>query len=170
MAMYGANGYKHVEKDGITAIIIHGSKVLLLKRRNIPLLINRGIWAFLSGSLDRGEGRLEAAYREIKEEVGIADRDLMLLLETEETLKDDRKMISWSNGVFVFRSRTSSVRLDLENSAYRWASLGDIVHHTGYTNVFINESHIVNRLRVFLNVRHVAEGKTGQRIQGFRRP
>ncbi len=168
--MYSANGYKPVEKDGITAIIIHGSKVLLLKRRNIPFLINRGIWAFLSGSLDRGEGRLEAAYREIEEEAGIASRDLMLLFETEETLKDERKNISWSNGVFVFRSRTGSVRLDLENSAYRWAPIGDIADHKDYTNVFINESHIVNRLRVFLNGRNVAEGKAGQRIQGFRRP
>ena len=48
---------------------------------------------------------------------------------------------------FIFRSSTGKVRLDLENRAYRWATIREIENEINYTNVFIHEEGILKMLR-----------------------
>ena len=139
--------YKLVKKEGITAIIIHGSRVLLLKRRNMPIILNPGIWAFLSGGRDGKERYIETAYREIKEESGIGRSSLRLLYKTRMFLFDRKRGIMWPNHVYIFKSDTQKVRLDYENSKYRWATLGQIEKEINYTNIFINHKKLVRKIR-----------------------
>jgi len=65
------NKFRHVQRDGIVAILINNNKVLLLKRRRIPFLTNPGIWFFITGGRKNGEAYIETAYREIMEETGL---------------------------------------------------------------------------------------------------
>ncbi len=139
--------YKLVERPGIVAIILHGKKILLLKRRNVPLILNPGIWSFLSGGRDNKESYLNTAYREIYEEVKLPRSKLTLLDSGSTYLRDQKKGVMWYNRVFIFRSSTGKVRLDFENSAYRWASFGSILNEKGYTNVFINEEQLLSKIR-----------------------
>ena len=142
--------YKLVKKDGMTAIIIHNGKILLLKRRNVPIITNPGIWSFLSGARDGRERYIETAYREIKEESGIDRRSLALLFKERMLITDRKRGIMWPNWVFIFRSDTGKVRLDYENSRYRWTTVSQIEKEINYTNIFINHKELVKRIRGYV--------------------
>ncbi|VVB76945.1 RNA pyrophosphohydrolase [uncultured archaeon] len=138
------NYYKRVKKDGITAAIIHKGRLLVLKRRFFPFIIDPGKWEFLAGGNKRGESHDDAAYREIMEETRLRKGQLRLLVKRKNVAKmDAKRSIKYYNSFYVFASNTKEIRLDIENSRYRWASFGDISRHEDYTNVFLNERSIL---------------------------
>ncbi len=159
MAISEASKYKLVRRDGIFAIIIHDKKILLLKRRSLPIIINPGIWSFLSGGRDGKEQYIETACREINEEVGLKAPQLKLLAKTKVLLKAEKTKRAWPNHLFIFRSSTDRIKLDLENSAYRWAPFSDISNENNYTNVFINEEPILNKIKGFVDEPKGPKGK-----------
>ena len=124
--------------------------MLLLKRRNVPMIMNPGIWAFLSGGRDGNERYLTTAYREIGEETSIGKESLRMLYKEKRLLKEDRKGIKWHNWLFIFHSNTRKVKLDYENSAYRWATMREIEKEINYTNVFINRKALEAKIRRYL--------------------
>ncbi|MCL4364833.1 MAG: NUDIX domain-containing protein [Candidatus Marsarchaeota archaeon] len=143
--------YKLIERDGIFAIIVHNRKVLLLKRRNLPVVINPGIWSFLSGAREGKDRYLATAYREIEEESGIKKECLRLLYSGRINVIDLKKGFSWPNRLYLFRSSTGKVRLDYENAGYRWATLAQIEKEINYTNVFTNPKHIIKIIKGHIN-------------------
>lgn len=153
--MASKSKYKLVRRDGITAIVLFKKKALLLKRRNVPVISNPGIWAFVSGATESGESHISTAYREIEEETGIKKDSLKLVKEYKLLLFEERKRIMWPNQVFIFNSNTWKVKLDWENSDYRWATIDEIVREKRYTNIFINKQLIIK------SIRDVAYGKIG---------
>lgn len=60
-----------VPKLAALAVVLRGSEVLLVKRRNPP---DAGLWGFPGGHVDLGETALEAAARELREETGVRAR------------------------------------------------------------------------------------------------
>ncbi|MDE1854856.1 MAG: NUDIX domain-containing protein [Candidatus Micrarchaeota archaeon] len=130
------------------AIIIHGSRVLLLKRVSLPFLSHSGIWTFPAGRGNPGEPSLKTAYREVLEETGLEKIDLSLLSKQIRVTKvdEERKRII-PNKLYVFRSKKSAVRLDYENTDYRWASLADIRDEHLYDNVFADPAFILKVIR-----------------------
>ena len=40
------------------------------------------------------------------------------------------------NYLYIFRSKTREVRLDMENSRFRWAAPSEIIGGKNYTNMF----------------------------------
>ncbi|MEM0201362.1 MAG: NUDIX domain-containing protein [Candidatus Micrarchaeaceae archaeon] len=130
---------------GIAAIIINKKSklILLIKRRNIPIIQNRGIWSFLFGGKEKNETYLETAYREIKEEISFNKNDLKLMYKPVKTLiKDTRYKKSWYNHLFIFTTDRSDIKLSFENSNYRWANPKDIFSETNYKNVFSKRKEI----------------------------
>lgn len=85
-----------------------GGAAVLLTRRGSNLRGHRGQWAFPGGRIDEGETALEAAMREVSEEVGLelADADLLGRLDDYPTrsgyvispfvfwLSDDREPVA----------------------------------------------------------------------------
>ena len=53
---------------GVGAIIIHQSKILIVKRANEPA---KGLWSVPGGVVELGEHLYEAIKREVKEETGL---------------------------------------------------------------------------------------------------
>ncbi|MHB1829797.1 MAG: NUDIX domain-containing protein [Candidatus Micrarchaeaceae archaeon] len=135
----------------MTAVIIYKDRVLLLKRRNVPVILNPGIWAFLSGGRDGSEKYIETAYREITEESGISSKCLSLLFRALVMMVDRNRGIMWQNVLFIFRSSTNVVKLDYENSKYRWASVKEIENEIDYTSTFINGEMIINAIKGCMN-------------------
>jgi putative (di)nucleoside polyphosphate hydrolase len=97
-------------------------------------------WQMPQGGVDRGEKPLEAAYRELEEEIGVASLHAELLEETEDWLYYDfptdvrTKMKprgryfgqkqKWF--AFRFKGRDSDIRLDTHTPEFvdwRWAAL-----------------------------------------------
>ncbi len=153
--------HKELKKDGITAVIINGGRLLVLKRRNIPFIMDPGEWEFVAGSIKRGESHDDAAYREAREETGIQKASLTLVEKRDWVVKTDvKRTMRYTNSLYIFRSDTDRVRLNIENSRYRWAEYGEIAEHRYYANVFLNERHILGMIRRALDA-ETAQGKTG---------
>jgi len=142
---------KRVKRDGIVAIIINNGRVLLLKRRNIPFLTNPGIWFFITGGRKKGEKYIETAYREIREEVGIEKQMLWKLYECKVKLYDGAKKWVWKNRCFIFYSKSRKVKLNIENSAYKWVGIKDLKKETDFSKILINKRFVINKIEGFLN-------------------
>ena len=140
--------YQMVDKDGITAIIIHEGKMLLLKRVWLPFISFPGAWTFVTGGRNEKEDYLATAYREIYEETGIPENRLRLLARRSYTLLYDPvwKRKKWHNVLFIFESNTDQVILNYESTAYRWAPMEEIRNKKDYTNVFVEERQILSLL------------------------
>ena len=141
--------YKLVEGDGITAAIVHRQKVLLVKRVNIPIISNPGIWTFVMGKRNSGETHIETAYREIEEEVRLGRVDLEPVLQLDEVLMFDavRKRKMWKNSFFIFRTENPSIRINYENTHFRWAELPELEEERKYTNIFINKESVLAKIK-----------------------
>jgi hypothetical protein len=85
---------------------------------------------------------------------------LTLLAKRNRVVKTDAKRtLKYTNALYVFRSNTDRVRLNIENSRYRWATYAEIAEHRDYTNVFLNERLILGMIRRALDA-EAAQGKT----------
>lgn len=118
--------YPLVEKPGVTVILINDKKVLLLRRINIPFITHPGIWYVVAGSRKRGETPVDTAYRELREETRIGKPDLKLLHESDVIVLDEKAKIRWHNRLFVMQSSTSSVKLNIEHTGYRWVNVQEL--------------------------------------------
>jgi 8-oxo-dGTP diphosphatase len=65
---------------GCNTIILKDGKVLLGKRKNC---VGEGTWALPGGHLEFGENLIDAAIRELKEELGIKAKKIQLVSVTE---------------------------------------------------------------------------------------
>ncbi len=144
--------FKWGGKEGITAVIINDKKLLVLKRISFPFLIYSGLWLFPAGKTKGGEAYDQTSYREIFEETGLRKSDLKLISKYKDVLKIDKKRrIKYYNAVYVFNSKTKYVKLNMENTVYRWASFDDIKNQRKYTNVFADKQFIENVIRNAIN-------------------
>lgn len=150
--MDDVSAYKKVKKPGIVAVIICKKRVLLVKRRAIPFLIdNPGIWTFVSGGTNHGELPIDTAYREVQEEVGLGRGHLRLADKQKVVMFDPRKRQTWENWFFVLVSDYDGVRKNYESSDIRWAKLNDILNKRDYTNIFANESRCIAAIKRHIN-------------------
>jgi len=74
-----------IDEDGFRAgvgiVIINGQNKLLWAKR-----IGQPAWQFPQGGLQIGESPIEAMYRELREEVGLEEKDVQVLAEMPEWL------------------------------------------------------------------------------------
>ena len=140
------NKHKKIERySGIAAIIINSKtkKILLIKRRNLPIIQNKGIWSFLFGGKKKNETYLETAYREIKEETKLEEHDLKIFSKPKKMLIfDDKRKERWYNYLYLFLTNTERIKLSFENSSFRWADPEDIFTENNYKNIFFERKAI----------------------------
>lgn len=104
----------------VTAFLMHGGKVLLL-RRSAKVRTFPGLWAGVSGSIPSGVEPLAQAYREIEEETGIPHEGLTLCARGEPLLVQDEEGREWLVHPFAFCvADPAAVRLDWEHTEMRW--------------------------------------------------
>lgn len=140
---------KIAEPVGVTAVIIKKNKLLLAKRRNLPFIANPGIWTFIAGARGRNEDHLDAAYREIAEEIGLERRELKLIAKPQKVRLFDavRKNREWIDVLFVFKTDSSDIKLNFENREYRWATMSDIEREHHFTNTFVDKKRVIERIK-----------------------
>ncbi len=136
-------------RAGIGAALVHKRKVLLIKRRNVPLISNPGIWSLLFGGTERGEKPLETAHREIWEETRLERETLRLASEPVRLMLFEVRHPEerWYNYFYVFHVDTDRIRLGWENARYRWASFDDVKEDREYTNVFCDREKVERMIR-----------------------
>ncbi|MDH5697045.1 MAG: NUDIX domain-containing protein [Nitrosopumilus sp.] len=111
----------------VTSFIRNDDKLLILKRSD-KVKSMKGLWAGISGIIEEDEEPLKRAKIEIFEEVGITE-DKITLIKTTEEMKINSpqyKNHEWKIFPFLFESKDPMVKLNWENSEFRWITIEDL--------------------------------------------
>ena len=105
----------------VTSFITSNEKFLLLKRSE-KVKSMKGLWAGVSGIIEKNEEPLQRAKIEIFEELGIKE-DQIKLLKTAELMRvvsPQYKNHEWEIFPFLFETNNPEIKLNWENSEYKW--------------------------------------------------
>ncbi len=111
----------------VTCFITNENKILLLKRSD-KVKSMKGLWAGVSGIIEKDELPLARAKREIFEEVGLHEDQIKLLKSEKEMriISPQYKNHEWLVFPFLFGTENQTIKLNWENSDYRWISIDEI--------------------------------------------
>ncbi len=105
----------------VTCFLRDGDKILILKRSE-KVKSMKGLWAGLSGIIERNESPLVRAIIEIFEELGINQDQIKLVKEAEEMriYSPQYENHEWEVYPFLFNVDNPKINLNWENSEYKW--------------------------------------------------
>ncbi len=111
----------------VTSFIRDNDRLLILKRSN-KVRSMKGLWAGISGIIEKDEEPLTRAKIEIFEEVGIAEDEIVLIRSSEEMRinSPQYKNHQWQVFPFLFESSNPTIRLNWENTDFRWIDVGEL--------------------------------------------
>ncbi len=110
------------EQHVVTCILRHGAKVLVL-RRSGKVGSYQGQWAGVSGFIEEGESDIEAARREITEEVGLTVTKARRNISSQSFRSGDTV---WTVHPFLFDVKTKRISTDWEHDEHRWISPSEL--------------------------------------------
>lgn len=89
----------------------------------------KDLWAGISGIIEGNEEPLYRAKREILEETNIAENQIILVKAASQMRIDSPQYANheWLIFPFLFSVNNPKIRLNWENSEYRWISPEDVV-------------------------------------------
>ncbi len=120
----------------VTSFITSNEKFLLLKRSE-KVKSMKGIWAGISGIIEKNEEPLQRAKIEIFEELGIKE-DQIKLLKTAERMRvvsPQYKNHEWEIFPFLFEANNPEIKLNWENSEYEWISADELNNYKTVPNL-----------------------------------
>ncbi|MFB5629972.1 MAG: NUDIX domain-containing protein [Nitrosopumilaceae archaeon] len=114
----------------VTCFLKKGDKILILKRSN-KVKSMKGLWAGISGIIEKDESPLQRAKIEIFEELGINNDQIKLLKESDELRITSAQYENheWEIYPFLFSIENPKIKLNWENSEYRWIKVEDILNY-----------------------------------------
>ena len=118
--------------------IINSNNEILVQKRNPKKSTYPGLWAIsVAGHVKSGETSIEAALRELKEEIGqkINSDDLKYLFTIKRNLKYDKYTINAIDDVYLIK-----LDIDVENTKLQFSELTDIkyVYYEYLEQIFKN--------------------------------
>ena len=114
----------------VTSFIKDNKKILILKRsEKVKSMI--GLWAGISGIIEKDEIPLERAKIEIFEEVGVLENEIRLIKSTKKVRinSPQYKNHEWEIFPFLFESKKPNVKLNWENSEFRWIEIEELKNY-----------------------------------------
>jgi 8-oxo-dGTP pyrophosphatase MutT (NUDIX family) len=116
------------EKKVVSCFIEHRGRLLLLKR-SARVGTYRGKWATVSGYLEKPPD--EQALVEIKEELGLLNRDVKLIKRGQPLEIEDRElMIKWLVYPYLFSLKDGrKINTDWEHREFKWVLPGEIINY-----------------------------------------
>ena len=120
----------------VTSIIKKSDKILILKRSN-QVKSMKGLWAGISGIIEKNETPLDRAKIEIFEELGIKKDEITLLKEAEtmRIVSPQYQNHEWEVYPFLFEIQESEIKLNWENSDFKWINAEDISKYETVPNL-----------------------------------
>ena len=114
----------------VTSFIQDNKKILILKRSE-KVKSMKGLWAGISGIIEKDEIPLERAKIEIFEEVGILENEIRLIKSTKKVRinSPQYKNHEWEIFPFLFESKKPNVKLNWENSEFRWIEIEELKNY-----------------------------------------
>lgn len=114
----------------VTSFIRDNKKLLLLKRSN-KVKSMKGLWAGISGIIEKNEEPLTRAKIEIFEEVGITEDKITLVKSAEEMRVNSPQYQNheWEIFPFLFEVKNPTIKLNWENSDFKWITLEELENY-----------------------------------------
>ncbi len=114
----------------VTSFITDNGKLLILKRSG-RVKTMKGLWAGISGIIEKNEEPLQRAKIEIFEETGIPEEDITLVKSSQKIMVDSPQYEDheWEIFPFLFESRNPIIRLNWENSDFRWIDVSELENY-----------------------------------------
>ena len=105
----------------VTSFIKDNDKFIILKRSN-QVKTMKGLWAGISGIIEGNEEPIKRAKIEIFEELGITEDKIQFLKSAEKmnVHSPQYQNHEWEIFPFLFESNNPSIKLNWENSEYKW--------------------------------------------------
>ena len=114
----------------VTSFIRDNEKLLILKRSN-KVKSMKGLWAGISGIIEKNEEPLKRAKIEIFEEVGITE-DRITLVKTSEEMRINSPQYEnheWEIFPFLFEAKNPTIKLNWENSEFKWINIEELENY-----------------------------------------
>ena len=120
----------------VTSFLQNDSKILLLKRSD-RVKSMKGLWAGVSGIIENNEIPINRAKIEIWEETGIEETQITLLKSVKEmrVRSSQYKNHEWNIFPFLFQVDNPKIKLNWENSEYRWIDHAEITNYETVPNL-----------------------------------
>ena len=111
----------------VTSFLKHNDKILILKRSD-KVKTMKGLWAGVSGIIENNEPPIERAKIEIFEELGIDQQYIKLIKSAKELTIESPQYEGhqWVIFPFLFATEKSEIKLNWENSEFRWISVNQL--------------------------------------------
>jgi len=110
----------------VNCVVKHDDKILIVKRSS-TMRFYPDKWNGISGFLEEGRSVEEQARKEVREETGITDGEIVSLrrgrsFEFEEPMYDKQ----WVVNPVLVEVKTSKVKTDWEAQDHRWITRGEL--------------------------------------------
>jgi len=114
----------------VTCFLKSGDKILILKRSD-KVKSMKSLWAGISGIIENNESPLERTKIEIFEELGIDDSQIKLLKESVKMriMSPQYENHEWEVYPFLFSVENPRIKLNWENSEYKWVKAEEISNY-----------------------------------------
>jgi len=123
-------------------VVVNDGKFLLL-------LYDAGHWDFPKGHIEKDESSEQAALRELKEETGISDAEILpgFAESIHYFFKKEGRLVSKDVVFFAARTKTSDVKLSFEHKDFIWLPFNDALAKLTYKNA----KEVLRKVEVFLS-------------------
>ncbi len=120
----------------VTSFLTDDDKFLILKRSQ-KVKTMKGLWAGVSGIIEKNEDPLERAKIEIFEELGIPENRISLLKSVDQIQVESPqyKNHEWEIFPFLFEAKEPKIKLNWENSEYQWINADEISNYETVPNL-----------------------------------
>jgi len=114
----------------VTCFLKNGDKILILKRSD-KVKSMKSLWAGISGIIENNESPLERTKIEIFEELGIEASQIKLLKESAKMriISPQYENHEWEVYPFLFSVENPKIKLNWENSEYKWVKVEEISNY-----------------------------------------
>ena len=114
----------------VTSFIKDNEKLLILKRSD-KVKSMKGLWAGISGIIEKNEEPLKRAKIEIFEEVGIIEDKITLVRSVKEMRINSPQYENhdWEIFPFLFEAKNPIIKLNWENSEFKWINKEELENY-----------------------------------------
>ena len=114
----------------VTSFIKDNEKLLILKRSD-KVKSMKGLWAGISGIIEKNEEPLKRAKIEILEEVGIIEDKITLVRSVKEMRINSPQYENhdWEIFPFLFEAKNPIIKLNWENSDFKWINKEELKNY-----------------------------------------
>ncbi len=114
----------------VTSFIKDNDKLLILKRSD-KVKSMKGLWAGISGIIEKNEVPLKRAKIEIFEEVGLTE-DMITLVRSADEMRVNSPQYEnheWEIFPFLFEAKNPMIKLNWENSDFKWINVEELENY-----------------------------------------